>query len=492
MKKLVVVCCLAVLGDFCSAQTLFKPELNVPVKGLSQRVTRRHTIPPGEKMILFDEEGPGCIFHWWLTYSPRVKENQGENFHWEEFILKIYYDNEADPTVNMPLGQFFSILQDKYVYPIDNAGIKVLPKNALNCYFPIPFEKCRMELENLTKGGIMIWFMADWQEYLRQVDLPYRLHVYHNAEFPADPAGSYLMADITGEGFLAGFTKSLIIKDSSDYWFHSGGSLIMIDGESEPRAIRGIGGEDEFNMSFGVHDVQNEWVGTPVFNEDPQERVLYRIFGPCPIWFNESVVMRFGSKANDIESVVYAYVKEKKAKQITTVDDWFLAGPFSCTDFGVFNEKEWPEQPFKKWPDKHVADFVPFVGNLSHRPTGPTTYKVPVKTKSEHGWCDFAEHYRGRQRANQGTQPEFASAYAVGYVDITEARDYELSVGYDDWIKIWIDDELLHTGRNDKGFEVDRVRLKLPAGKVEIKIKLANQNNFQWRLWAFNLKLRKY
>jgi len=495
MRKLVVIFSIAAMSGVCSAQTLFKQELNLPVRGLSQRATTREVIPPGGKYILFEEEGPGCIFHWWMTYSPQSTENRAENFHWEEFILKIYYEDEEVPTIDMPLGYFFSILQDKYAYPIDNAAIKVLPKNALNCYFPLPFEKCRIELENNSKGGLMFWFQADWQEYNKQVDLPYRLHAYYNAEFPADPAGSYLMADITGEGFLAGFTKALIIKDSSDYWFHSGGDLIMIDGEDEPRAIRGIGGEDAFHMAFGVWDVQTEWVGTPVFTtEKPYsgERVMYRIYGPCPIWFNESVVMRFGSKANDIESVVYAYVKEKEAKHMTTIDEWFLAGPFPCADLTEFNKAEWPEQAFKNWPDEHVADFVPFIGNLNYRPKGPITYKVPIETPSEHGWCDFGEHYRGRQRANQGTQAEYASAYATGFINIEEAGDYELIIGYDDWIKIWIDDELIHTGRNDKGFEVDKIRVKLPESNVEIKIKLSNMNNFQWRLWAFNLKLRKF
>ena len=94
MRKLVVIFSIAAMSGVCSAQTLFKQELNLPVRGLSQRATTREVIPPGGKYILFEEEGPGCIFHWWMTYSPQSTENRAENFHWEEFILKIYYEDE--------------------------------------------------------------------------------------------------------------------------------------------------------------------------------------------------------------------------------------------------------------------------------------------------------------------------------------------------------------------------------------------------------------
>jgi hypothetical protein len=49
---------------------LFTRELNLPVRGLTQRVTRREFIAPGDTFAFFDETGPGCIRHWWLTYTP--------------------------------------------------------------------------------------------------------------------------------------------------------------------------------------------------------------------------------------------------------------------------------------------------------------------------------------------------------------------------------------------------------------------------------------
>ena len=39
--------------------------------------------------------------------------------------------------------------------------------------------------------------------------------------------------------------------------------------------------------------------------------MFYRFFGPDPIWFETSAVLRFGSRANDWDSTIYAYVESK-------------------------------------------------------------------------------------------------------------------------------------------------------------------------------------
>ena len=50
--------------------------------------------------------------------------------------------------------------------------------------------------------------------------------------------------------------------------------------------------------------------------------------------------------------------------------------------------------------------------------------------------------------------------------------------------------ELVHDGRHDVGYATETVRTTLCAGENEIRIKLANFDNFQWRLWTFSLTAR--
>lgn len=481
------------------AAALFERELDLPARGLSQRVTQRPQLLPGKTVVLFDEQGPGCLLHWWLTCSHgRVEATGRERIH--DLRLRFYYDGQQQPAVDMTLAQFFAILLQRDTFQVDNAAFKVLPKNAFNCYWPIPFRRLRIELENTGPAPATIWFMGDWQQYPADTELtPLRFRAIWRSESPAEPFGSFLMADLAGEGFLAGMVMGVGVLDRTDAWYHNGGDLVLLDGESAPRAIRGIGGEDGFNMSFGIWPVQTDWVGAPYTSARGEDNplgsaydgIMYRIFGPDPIWFDHSAVVRFGSKANHLESVVYAYAALRPPPKITTPAVWKLAGPFACDSEAAFERSEWAERPLDQWPERHTADFDPYISRLRQMPAGPTTFEIPVEAPSEHAWCDFARHFRGRQPTNNGAQPAGTSAYALGRISLPEAGTYLVQLGYDDWITLWADGRKVHTGRHDHGFQVDRVPLELPAGPTTLLVKLSNSDNLQWRLWAFALRVEK-
>jgi len=470
---------------------LFDRELGLPVRGRSERVTRRPRIEPGETFVCFDETGPGCVLHWWLATLRKG------NLGWEHepvhhLQLRLYEDGKTEPAIDLPLAKFFGILFDHDIYMIGSAAVTILPTNALNCYLPIPFRRLRIELTNRGVKPCVIWFMADWQRYAADTPLTgLHLRVIHRGEYPAEPAGSFLMADLNGSGFVAGMFKGVRVRDRSDSWYHSGGDLWLIDGESSPRALRGIGGEDIFNMSYGIWDRQTPWVGAPLIKKTADdnalgsgyEGVMYRFFGPDPVWFDHSAVVRFGSKANDIESLVYAYVEPSSPPSVLSVPEWKLAGPFACTSRADFERDEWADGSPSTWPETHAAAFGQYV--VDDR---PAEFPVPVRAAGEHGWCDLARHFRGRAKTNVGTQPRDVSAYAAGTLTIPEAGEYVLRIGFDDWLRCWIDGELVCDASHENRFDVvETAPLHLSAGGHEIRVKLSNADNAQWRLWAFCL-----
>lgn len=472
---------------------LFARELDLPPRGRSMRVTRRPTLQPGETFVLFDEEGPGCILHWWLTHTRPGPDFELDPGHY--LRLRLYYDGAEEPTVDLTLAQFFGVLMESDLYEMDSAAIRILPRNAYNCYLPIPFRSLRVELENRSENRMDAWFMGDWQRYDDAAALTdMRLHADHARENPADPSGSFLMADLTGRGFVAGMVHGAYTLDLSDSWYHSGGDLWLLDGESDPHALRGIGGEDIFNQSFGIHPRMTQWVGVPLKRNPGEDApagaagdgVMYRFFGPDPIWFEHSAVSRFGSKANHLESVIYSYLDAADALDVLTVPEWRLAGPFPCATPEDFARREWADSDAGDWPRRQVADFGMYV-----RDGAPAEFSVPLHATTEHAWCDLARHYRGRQRANFGTQPAAASAYAVGTLAVPEGGRYVLRVGYDDWLKLWVDGELLQESRRDDGFGVDELAADLSAGEHEVRVKLSNFDNAQWRLWAFSLSAER-
>ena len=126
MAALILVASVLVIQEpehaVASTAGLFRHELELPVKGRSRRVTRREFVRPNETLVLFDEEGPGCVFHWWLTYS-RSKKDIRDRAH--DMRIRVYYDGSQAPDFDVSLAQFFSILLDKKIFPVDNAAIKV-------------------------------------------------------------------------------------------------------------------------------------------------------------------------------------------------------------------------------------------------------------------------------------------------------------------------------------------------------------------------------
>ena len=94
-------------------------------------------IPAGETVTLVDIEGPGIIQNMWFT-----------GYVGHSFILRIYWDDQAHPSVEAPLSAFFGCAYDENFvdrdgrYPVLNSAmLLVAPGRGYNCYFEMPFRR---------------------------------------------------------------------------------------------------------------------------------------------------------------------------------------------------------------------------------------------------------------------------------------------------------------------------------------------------------------
>src|SRR5436305_9294818 len=86
-------------------------------------------IAPHDTLVLMDENGPGEITHIWTTMWAEG------NTALKALVLRIYWDGEATPSVEAPLGDFFGLgLGEYFVY--ESAPLAVAPNRALNSFFP--------------------------------------------------------------------------------------------------------------------------------------------------------------------------------------------------------------------------------------------------------------------------------------------------------------------------------------------------------------------
>ena len=228
-------------------------------KARSHRVSRVYygdrNYRPNEWNLVADLGGPGLITHIWITYP------QKDAFLGRRVLMRWFWDDEAEPSVEAPVGDFFGIpfgLSGQELR-LDSPWLTIAPANGLNSYFPMPFaRRARFEImpsEEVSRGGFYVQidyctFADELPPDLRQL----RFHAQFRFENPCEQYGkNYLFLDATGRGILAGATFGIAMRyKQPDSWYHGGGDTILIDGESDPAVLHGIGAEDFFGHSWGV------------------------------------------------------------------------------------------------------------------------------------------------------------------------------------------------------------------------------------------------
>lgn len=437
------------------------PLIQLPGEFDTRRITMHGDLLQGEEVEIINAKGPGCIRHFWLTLSI---SNETE--------LEINCDEESDPQVKMKLNQFFGVLLGQTPYRIESAPIKLLPKSGYNCYLPIPFSSsCRIVLRNPGEDKTHYWTMANWHCYDKDEAItPYRLHADFRVESPAPPQSSYLVGDVSGRGFIAGLFKGIRKQDQSDLIYHTGSDLWMIDGEVNPHVMRGIGIEDTFGQSFGYFKDSSQWSGCP-YEESwgghtATEGVVYRFFGVDTLSFKSSLVLRFGALANHTESVLYTYLdRECEAIEVESPKSWTLTGPFDCDTIEDFEREEFSERARGDWPED--------------REWGERRFP-PLEIDSEHAWLDFTRYFRCTAQSKKGMQLHHVSAYAHTTITSESQCQKIMRLGFDDWLKLWVNGKPVTTVRHDNGFAVQEVPITLEKGNNEVLIKLSNFDNIEW------------
>ena len=198
-------------------------------------------IAPGQVLELADIEGPGKIESIWMT--PAGIANR-------DAILRIYWDGQAQPSVECPLGDFFAsafTTYDTYA-PLNSLAVCVNPGNAFNCYWPMPFGKhCRMTVENRDpQRNLRLFYQVNYSLGSIPEDIGY-FHAQFRRANPVPYGRIYTILDgVEGRGRYAG--TYLAWQVNSNGWWGEGEIKFYLDddippGESVDTAVAEHGGE---------------------------------------------------------------------------------------------------------------------------------------------------------------------------------------------------------------------------------------------------------
>jgi hypothetical protein len=292
--------------------------------GQGWKVSPSVVIGAGTTYTVAEINGSGTIEHIWMTPTG----------NWRLSILRIYWDDEKDPSVEVPVGDFFAMGWGKYAR-ISSLAVCVNPGSGFNSYWPMPFKhKAKITMENLNSKPMALYYQVDYAQAPVPGDAAY-FHAQFRRANPVQSKQVYTIVDgIQGKGQYVGTYMAWGVHNNG--WWGEGEIKFYLDGDQKFPTINGTGTEDYFNgaYDFEVNGKYEEFTGpysglAQVIRPDgfyqSQERFgLYRWHIADPVRFDHDVRVtiqdlgwqndgKYLPLQDDISSVAYWYQTEPHA-----------------------------------------------------------------------------------------------------------------------------------------------------------------------------------
>ncbi len=290
-------------------------------------------IAPGKTLELADIPGAGCIRHIYFTIG-------GPKHYLRDLVLRMYWDGETSPSVEVPFGDFFGLGHERVRFfrsllVTVNQGTGIAGTYGFNSYFPMPFANgARLTLTNEGDERVgAVWYHIDYEKLDNVGDNLGRFHAQWHRENPTKAIGekinttihnaankdgkdNYVILEAEGRGNFAGYF--LNVDNLAGGWYGEGDDMIFIDGEEWPPSFHGTGSEEIFG---GGACPNSEYAGPYtgfhlVGNPDYAGKVsMYRFFVTDPIRFQKSIRVTIehghaNNFANDYSSCAFWYQAE--------------------------------------------------------------------------------------------------------------------------------------------------------------------------------------
>lgn len=303
-------------------------------------------IAPGEKRVLAEIDGPGCIKHIWTTLGiPRED-------YCRRIVVRMFWDGCPDPSVECPIGDFFGLghgMRKNFV----SVPLQMSPQEGkgFNCYWPMPFaSKAVIEVENQGDDAYYHYFYIDYEKYPSAEavqDLAY-FHVQwrreadtlgwaHEEKLPrgdaiykdprilnSDGKENYVILQTEGDGIYCGAHLDIdCFQRNPNDWFGEGDDMVFIDGEEWPPSLHGTGTEDWYNCAYcPTEEYSGPYHGIILYNGNREwpwkgKQSFYRYQIEDPIRFRKSILVSIehghaNKLSNDYSSTAYYYVSRPR------------------------------------------------------------------------------------------------------------------------------------------------------------------------------------
>lgn len=269
----------------------------------------RINIHAGEAATIFDREGPGIITRIWFTI-----DSPDPDFL-RQIVLRMYWDNEETPSVEVPIGDFFGC---GYEYRHYTSHFLGMSGGGYYCYFPMPFNtSARIEVVNETGREVYAFY---YHINYFKLDNPFKkntayFHAFWKRDIRTDYDSNYTVLYAEGEGHFIGMNLHVQPYNSS-FVYLEGDEMIFVDEESTP-SLYGTGTEDYFTSGwyYKKGEYAASYHGLILKDTATGRTVAYRHHIPDPIPFNKSILFTIehghaNREIADYSSTAYWYQRE--------------------------------------------------------------------------------------------------------------------------------------------------------------------------------------
>ncbi|MFW5976815.1 MAG: glycoside hydrolase family 172 protein [Bacillota bacterium] len=301
------------------------------------------TLSQGETTTLVDIKDTGVIQNFWITVTDRTDKGY---FVLRDLVLRMYWDGEENPSVEVPLGDFFCNGFGTRC-KVNSLPVVVNPTGGMNCYFPMPFRKgAKITIENQHAQDVNGFFYQFNYSLTKEIpDSAAYFHAQWHRENPTVKTEDYTILDnVQGKGQYIGTFLGWAALER--YWWGEGEIKFYLDGDKKWPTICGTGTEDYFGGAWCFYEKEEgkmkettyntPYLGYPFYSKTDDTRKgvfsddavpmhgLYRWHLMDPIRFENDLrvtIQQIGhnsrglfERTDDISSVAYWYQTEPHNK----------------------------------------------------------------------------------------------------------------------------------------------------------------------------------
>jgi hypothetical protein len=307
--------------------------------GLGWKVSPSIVIKAGTTFEIANIEGSGAIQQIWMTPTG----------NWRFSILRIYWDNQEQPSVECPIGDFFACGWGEYAQ-LSSLAVCVNPGSAFNCYWEMPFQKhCRMTITNIATEDMVLYYQINYT----LTDVPEDIGYFH-AQFrrvnPLPYKDVYTILDgVQGQGHYIGTYMAWGVNNTG--WWGEGEIKFYLDGDEYP-TICGTGTEDYFCGSYNFENrIKREYQDftTPYAG-------LHQIIRPDGLYKSQT---RFGMYRWHITDPIRF---QENLRVTIQALGWRSGGRYLPLQDDIASVAYWyqslPTSPFPPLPDKDALEII--------------------------------------------------------------------------------------------------------------------------------------